>query len=228
VAGAPVQEPARPLASAEQTPRAEPVVTERAAAERDDDDESRASERSERSRGDDAVSGSEPAARVSERGRPSAPPASSTAPAPPAKEGVLTLTPQSAPRADGSTRGASPSAQPASAAAPAARPAPPGPASAASAAPAVRGATRDAVVLEQVIPKFPARARRMDVSEGSVALEYTVDERGAVKDAVVVSASPPGVFDEAALSAIRRWRYQPKLQDGKPVASRKRFRFTFR
>jgi TonB family protein len=104
--------------------------------------------------------------------------------------------------------------------------APPAPAAPARVVP--RGPTRDAVAIEQVVPKFPARARRLEVTEGTVALEYTVDRTGAVKNAVVISADPPGVFDDAALAAIQRWRYQPKLQDGTPVETRKRFKFTFR
>jgi protein TonB len=30
----------------------------------------------------------------------------------------------------------------------------------------------------------------------------------------VVSASPPGIFDEAALDAIRRWKFKPRLVNG--------------
>ncbi len=66
------------------------------------------------------------------------------------------------------------------------------------------------------------------MAEGAVDIAYTVDAAGVVRDAVVVSAEPAGVFDEAALNAIQRWRFSPKLQDGKPVPSRKRFKFTFR
>jgi protein TonB len=43
----------------------------------------------------------------------------------------------------------------------------------------------------------------------------------------VVSANPPGVFDDAALRAIEKWRYQPKLDAGRPVESRLRFTFRF-
>ena len=44
--------------------------------------------------------------------------------------------------------------------------------------------------------------------EGSVLLEYTVDERGRVVSPRVLQATPPGVFDRAALRALSRWRYE--------------------
>jgi protein TonB len=34
----------------------------------------------------------------------------------------------------------------------------------------------------------------------------------------VIGASPTGVFDEAALRAVRRWRYNPKLENDVAVS----------
>ena len=103
------------------------------------------------------------------------------------------------------------------------KPAPRTPAPAA----APRGPSRAAVVLSQVAPRFPARATRAGISSGAVTLEYTVDRTGAVRDARVVKADPPGLFDDVALRAIEKWRYQPKLDNGKPVDSRVRFTIRF-
>jgi protein TonB len=36
----------------------------------------------------------------------------------------------------------------------------------------------------------------------------TVDAEGKVIDVVVLSAKPPGWFEDAAISAVRRWRYK--------------------
>ena len=90
-----------------------------------------------------------------------------------------------------------------------------------------RGPTRAAVVIEQVAPRFPMRAKRMAIEQGVVTLEFTIDKSGAVKDAVVVAAEPARVFEEAALKAIAQWRYQPKLVNGTPTETRRRFTFHF-
>lgn len=71
------------------------------------------------------------------------------------------------------------------------------------------------------------RAKRMAVERGTVTLEYTIDKSGAVKDAVVVAAEPARVFEEEALKALGHWRYQPKLVDGTPTETRRRFTFHF-
>jgi TonB family protein len=56
--------------------------------------------------------------------------------------------------------------------------------------------------------------------EGSVVLEFTIATDGTTKDIVVVESSPPGVFDDAAVKALARWRYNPKIEDGQPVERR--------
>ncbi|MEM1433972.1 MAG: energy transducer TonB [Pseudomonadota bacterium] len=66
-------------------------------------------------------------------------------------------------------------------------------------------------------PVYPAEARAAGV-EGDVEVRYRVTETGTVADPEVVRAAPPGVFDEAALTAIRQFRYRPQLKDGTPVA----------
>ena len=52
---------------------------------------------------------------------------------------------------------------------------------------------------------------------GSVTLEYTVNTRGEPRDIHVIEATPPGVFDQAAINAVKRWRYAPMLVDGAAV-----------
>jgi TonB family protein len=55
---------------------------------------------------------------------------------------------------------------------------------------------------------------------GSVVLEFTITVEGTVKDIVVVESTHPGIFDEAAVNALRRWRYKPKIENGEPVGRR--------
>ena len=63
-------------------------------------------------------------------------------------------------------------------------------------------------------PVFPQEAQASGV-EGVVVAEITVNESGMVTDARVLKSNP--VLDEAALKAVREWRYDPTVVDGKAV-----------
>jgi protein TonB len=64
--------------------------------------------------------------------------------------------------------------------------------------------------------------------EGSIDLRFTVTADGKVEDIEVVTADPPQTFDRAAMSALRRWRYEPRREDGVAVDSRTRVRLEFK
>lgn len=66
-------------------------------------------------------------------------------------------------------------------------------------------------------PVYPAAAKA-DGIEGVVVVRYGVAADGRVIDARVDSATPQGIFEAAALAAVRSWRYNPALRDGQPVA----------
>ena len=57
-----------------------------------------------------------------------------------------------------------------------------------------------------VEPQYPPSAVSKGV-EGFVEVSFTVTELGRVENALVTAAEPPGVFEQAALAAISRWRY---------------------
>ena len=65
-------------------------------------------------------------------------------------------------------------------------------------------------------PEYPPAARTQQIT-GSVTLEYTVDIRGEPRDIHVVEATPPSVFDQAAINAVKRWRYAPTAVNGTAV-----------
>ena len=48
---------------------------------------------------------------------------------------------------------------------------------------------------------------------------FTITEEGKVTEAVVTDSRPRRVFDRSALRAIRKWRFRPKVVDGRPVKS---------
>jgi TonB family protein len=65
-------------------------------------------------------------------------------------------------------------------------------------------------------PDYPPNALAQHLT-GSVTLHFNVDTHGETHDIHVVEASSPGVFDQAAINAIKHWRYAPLLVDGVPV-----------
>ena len=78
------------------------------------------------------------------------------------------------------------------------------------------GADRDAVPLVRIEPDYPMQARQRGI-EGWVVVEFTISTAGTVKDPTVVASEPGTVFDRNAINAVRKWKYNPKMQDGKPV-----------
>ena len=78
------------------------------------------------------------------------------------------------------------------------------------------GSDRDVIPLVRVNPDYPQRALQREL-EGWVKVQFTITAAGTVKDAVVVDAEPKETFDDAALKAIARWRYNPKVENGTAV-----------
>jgi periplasmic protein TonB len=81
------------------------------------------------------------------------------------------------------------------------------------------GSDRDVIPLVRINPEYPARARSRGV-EGWVQIEFTITPAGTVKDPKVVDAEPKGLFERAALEAISRWKYNPKVEEGRAVERR--------
>jgi len=60
-------------------------------------------------------------------------------------------------------------------------------------------------------PEYPAGASKQNV-EGYVQLSFDIEKDGSVTSASVIKSVPDGVFDEAALKAISKWRYHSPLE----------------
>ncbi|MGH9219229.1 MAG: energy transducer TonB [Vicinamibacterales bacterium] len=69
-------------------------------------------------------------------------------------------------------------------------------------------------LIRRVDPEYPPLAVNAQI-EGMVILEATVDASGAVKETRVLRSH--AVLDEAATDAVRQWRYEPLLLNGKPT-----------
>ncbi len=77
-----------------------------------------------------------------------------------------------------------------------------------------------------IAPTYPERARERG-TEGWVDLEFVVAKDGATRDPVVRGAEPEGVFDRAAMDAVKRWRYVPRVVNGAVVEQRVAARLRF-
>ena len=78
-----------------------------------------------------------------------------------------------------------------------------------------------------VTPVYPEEALRAGL-EGLVVLEAIVDERGRVGHDIKVVRRLGHGFDEAAVAAVRQWRFRPATRDGKPIKVRRIFPIVFR
>lgn len=69
----------------------------------------------------------------------------------------------------------------------------------------------------KVAPLYPESAASRGI-EGYVLLSFTVTETGATADPVVIESRPPGVFDTAATRAVLKFKYKPRVENGRPVS----------
>jgi protein TonB len=79
-------------------------------------------------------------------------------------------------------------------------------------------------LLHRVEPVYPedAKARRV---QGAVVLDVQIGGDGAVKNIAVVEGDPE--LADAAVEAVRQWRYRPYTVDGKPVEMQTRVTIRF-
>lgn len=83
-----------------------------------------------------------------------------------------------------------------------------------------------AKLVQSVVAAYPAGARSDDV-EGDVGVEIVVDREGRVVEARVARPAGHG-FDDAALAAIRRYRFTPAQREGRAVRVRMPWSVQFR
>ncbi|NVJ50044.1 MAG: energy transducer TonB [Gammaproteobacteria bacterium] len=74
----------------------------------------------------------------------------------------------------------------------------------------------EAIPLMIIEPQYPRKAA-MDGITGYVRFRFTVKADGYPKDVEIVDANPRRVFDREARRAIYRWKFKPKVVDGKAV-----------
>ncbi|MBL0159266.1 MAG: energy transducer TonB [Bryobacterales bacterium] len=78
----------------------------------------------------------------------------------------------------------------------------------------VGGNVQDALVISRKIPEYPAIARSMRV-EGKVVFQAVIGTAGTIQQLQLVSGHP--LLVQAAMDAVRLWRYRPTMLNGDPI-----------
>jgi periplasmic protein TonB len=78
----------------------------------------------------------------------------------------------------------------------------------------VGGNVQAARIVNRVQPVYPPLARQTRIS-GTVRLHAIISKDGTIQQLEVLSGHP--LLQQAALDAVRQWRYQPTLLNGEPV-----------
>lgn len=89
------------------------------------------------------------------------------------------------------------------------------------------GFDSDVIPTVKVPPNYPQRARQAKL-EGYVVMNVSIRADGTVSDVEVVESSPPRLFDQAAVQAMQRWRFRPKMMDGEPQPQQARQTIEFK
>jgi protein TonB len=72
----------------------------------------------------------------------------------------------------------------------------------------------EAMLLRKTIPTYPSIPRAAGI-QGTVVLQATISKVGTIENLRVLSG--PQLLQQAAMDAVKSWRYQPYLLDGEPT-----------
>jgi TonB family protein len=82
----------------------------------------------------------------------------------------------------------------------------------------------EAQLVERALPEYPDVARQRRIF-GTVQIEATIDEKGTVKTAKVLSGDP--ILSEAARNSVLKWKYKAATLNGQPIATTRTIRVSF-
>ena len=81
------------------------------------------------------------------------------------------------------------------------------------------------LLINKMEPEYPREARDQRI-QGAVILKIKISETGNVTDVVLISGHP--LLAQAAVDAVKQWKYKPYLQDGAPVPGDTQVQVDFR
>ncbi len=84
----------------------------------------------------------------------------------------------------------------------------------------------DVIPIVRIEPQFPREALIEGIS-GWVEIEFTIEADGSVSDPKITGSQPRRMFDRNAIRAIYKWKFKPRIVDGKPVPRRATQRLEF-
>ena len=70
------------------------------------------------------------------------------------------------------------------------------------------------LLIHQVSPQYPLLARQSGI-QGTVVLQAVIGKDGTVQNVHAISG--PSMLTQAAVNAVKQWRYQPYYLNGEPV-----------
>ena len=89
------------------------------------------------------------------------------------------------------------------------------------------GFDTDVIPIVRVPPTYPRGPKQAGL-EGYVTMAVTIQPDGTVFNVSVIESNPKRLFDKAAIAAMKRWKFRPKIVDGNPVAQRARQTIEFK
>ena len=75
----------------------------------------------------------------------------------------------------------------------------------------VGGVIKDPKQLKNVVPNYPNIAKQAKI-QGTVLIEIVIGKDGSVTSAKILKPTP--LLDEAALEAVKQWKYEPTVYEG--------------
>lgn len=85
----------------------------------------------------------------------------------------------------------------------------------------------DVIPIVRIEPQVPREALLNGI-DGWVDVEFTITEDGSVENVSVIAAEPRRIFNRNAIRAILRWRFKPRVVDGRAVKRRASQRIEFK
>lgn len=67
-------------------------------------------------------------------------------------------------------------------------------------------------------PRYPSRALSRGI-EGFVDVRFDVTAFGSTENIRIIQAQPEGYFERSVSQAVAKYKYQPAMQDGEPMAT---------
>jgi protein TonB len=82
-----------------------------------------------------------------------------------------------------------------------------------------RSTDGDIIPVQIIRPMYPRKAA-IDGIEGWVKVEFLITPAGTVKEAKVLEADPPRIFNREAIRAVLKWKFKPRVVEGVAVERR--------